>query len=134
MQKTYEGSCHCGAVRFEADLDLSAGTRKCNCSFCSKLRFWAALVPPQDFRLLQGEEFLRDYRFGYKVQHHFFCKRCGVSPFGRGFVEARGGDYIAINVAALDDLEPQALIEAPVSYLDGRNDNWRSAPAETRHL
>jgi hypothetical protein len=34
----------------------------------------------------------------------------------------------------LDDLDPAELIAAPVTFMDGRADNWWEAPAETRHL
>ena len=133
MKKTYQGSCHCGAVRFECDLDLMAGTSKCNCSMCRRGRYWKAIVKPDAFRLLQGEDALSDYSFGSHAIHHLFCSRCGVKPFGRANIEALGGLFYAVNLACLDATDEE-LASAPVQYEDGLHDKWEAAPEVTGHL
>jgi hypothetical protein len=131
--KTYHGSCHCGAVRYEADIDLALGTIKCNCSICSKMRFWAVQLAPGAFRLLQGRDSLREYRFHTRRDGHHFCGECGINVFSTGDGQ-RSGPFVAVTVSSLDDLPVADLLAAPVRHIDGRNDNWATPPAEIRHL
>ena len=133
MKKTYHGSCHCGRVRFEADLDLSTPTFRCNCTYCTKLRNWFAPADPGDFRLLSAESDLGDYQFGEKRIHHRFCRHCGIRPFGRVETEETGL-FFGIALATLDDAAPSELAAAPITYFNGREDDFESPPAETRHL
>jgi len=133
MRKTYHGSCHCGAVRFEADLDLSGETSKCNCSICRKARFWKAIARADELRLIAGADMLSEYSFRGFITH-FFCKRCGIKPFGRGHLEALGGTFYGVNLACLDDATDEELSEAPVVFQNGREDDWEHPPAETRYL
>jgi len=134
MLKTYRGSCHCGAVRFEAEIDLAAGTSRCNCSICAKQRAWGVIVKPDAFRLLAGQDSLGDYQWGMKVGHHHFCKVCGVRTHGQGDVPEIGGKYVGVAVSALDDVAPEDLAAAPVTYCDGLANAWWQPPAVTAYL
>ena len=131
--QTYHGSCHCGAIRYEADIDLAAGTIKCNCSICNKMRFWACVVPSARFRLVAGQDAVSEYRFHLKRDGHCFCRHCGINVWSTGDAPA-SGPFHAVTVASLDDMPVDDLVAAPVRYIDGRNDNWATPPAEIRHL
>lgn len=132
-QQTISGACHCGKVRIEADLDLAAGTNRCNCSICGKLRLWGAIARPQNFRLLAGEADLSSYEWGPKISTRMFCKHCGLHVFSRGHLEEIGADYCSINVAVLD-LAPAVLDSLPIRYFDGLHNNWETPPQHTKYL
>ena len=137
MKHTYHGSCHCKAVTFEADIDLDQGTGKCNCTFCWKQRMWNARnMQAGDFRLLSGEASLGDYSKSgdWGEGHHRFCTKCGIATHSHGSIKQMGGDFLSVHLSALDDLSVEALVSAPLQYMDGLHDNWQHAPRETRHL
>ena len=132
MLKTYNGSCHCGAVRFEAELDLTQPSYRCNCSICRRTRFWPAIATPERFRLLAGEGQLSEYRFNTRKNVHFFCKICGVRPFGVG-TETPVGTMYGVNLGCLVGVTEEELAAVPVVCVDGAAGRF-SPPEHFSHL
>jgi hypothetical protein len=118
--QTYRGSCQCGAVRFEADFNPSAGTTRCNCSICTKTAWWGMNVKPEAFRLVAGQEVLRDFS-RHEAMHARFCGVCGIRVFGHGNIPELGGAFYGVNLNCLDGAELSGI---PVRYLDGLHDTW----------
>jgi len=132
MLKTYRGRCHCGAVKFEAELDLTQSSYRCNCSICCRTRFWPAVARPEGFRLLSGEADLTQYLFNTRKNQHYFCRHCGVRAFGVG-TETPMGVMYGVNLGCLDDVSEEDLSRVPITYVDGRNDKF-AAPQYFAHL
>ncbi len=134
--KTYSGSCHCGAVRFQAELDLAAGMTRCNCSLCSKVRSWFVVASRERVRLIAGADAQTEYQWappgGRSFLHYRFCKTCGIRTFGMGGEETDAGGFWFVNVAALDGVSIDELADAPLRYVDGRNDRYDQPPEDTR--
>jgi hypothetical protein len=133
MLKTYRGSCHCGAVQFEADLDLTQPTFRCNCSICRRNRFWPAVAREGGLRLLAGSDKLTKYRFNTKKNEHYFCSVCGIRPYGIG-TETPIGRMYGVNLGCLEGISEEELSRLPITYVDGMHDRWQSAPEYTGHL
>jgi hypothetical protein len=114
--RRYKGSCQCGAVRYEATVDLD-NTLSCNCSRCGRLGSILTFTPEDQFTLLAGEDSLAEYLFNRHVIHHQFCKVCGVQPFSRG-KKPDGAMMIAINARCLEGVDPDTLNPKKV---DGRS-------------
>ena len=133
----YHGSCHCQAVRFEAEFDLAAGSNRCNCSLCSKARAWFLFVRADKFRLLEGEDMLTSYEWvppGHEAAGltYRFCSRCGIRLYATGELAQLGGRFYALHVPTLDDVDREALVNAPLNFIDNAHDRPDRAPADTR--
>jgi hypothetical protein len=114
------GGCHCGAVRFEAELsEPPVPALDCNCSVCSMTGFLHIVVPHEDFELVSGRGALKSYRFGTGTAEHLFCANCGVKSF---YQPRSHPDAWSVNANCLD--EP---VEVEVEQFDGRN--WGQAKA-----
>ena len=112
-RQIYSGRRHCGAVRFEVDLDHTVAC----CSICEMRGFRWAFVPRGDFRVIAGAEHLIEHRFHEHVIDHRFRPRCGVEPFA--FSEPEGRPTAMVDVRCREGVEMAAPPTA--SRFDGRS-------------
>ncbi|HEY0907358.1 MAG TPA: GFA family protein [Methylophilus sp.] len=112
----YEGSCHCGDVRFSVAGELTQ-LMACNCSICSRKGALMWFVPRANLLLLTPESDLASYTFGKHVIQHRFCPNCGIHVYGEAS-NPQGERMAAINVRCLSALDWSSL---PVKHYDGRS-------------
>jgi hypothetical protein len=112
----YHGSCHCGKVAFDVELQLDSAI-SCNCSICSRRGSLLAFAPRANLALLTPDGNLATYTFNKHVIKHRFCKTCGVLPFGEG-TDPKGVATVAVNIRCLENLD---LEKVKVVKWDGRS-------------
>ncbi|NES83072.1 MAG: GFA family protein [Moorea sp. SIO2B7] len=111
---TYEGGCHCSAVRFRVIVDKHEAL-DCNCSICRKKGFLHLIVLPENFTLLSGDDSLTTYTFNTNLAKHQFCSICGIHSFYR---PRSHPDKIDVNVRCLDG---EVLSRFKIEFFDGAN-------------
>jgi hypothetical protein len=98
------GACHCGAIRFAAELPLGlASARRCTCSICRMRGAVVVTGSITGFRLLEGADKLATYQFGTRIAEHHFCSACGIYTHHK---RRSNPEQFGINVASLDGLSP----------------------------
>ncbi len=117
----HRGGCHCGRVRFEVDAPAEVDVLECNCSVCRPVAYLHLIVPRDRFRLLQGEDALRTYRFGTGTARHLFCETCGVKSF---YVPRSHPDGYSVNARSLD---PGSIRALRIEPFDGAH--WERSAA-----
>lgn len=103
-QMHVNGSCHCGAIIFEADIDPEK-VRICHCTDCQQLSGTAfrVMVPcsESDFHLKTGEPkiYVKTAESG-KRRQQAFCGNCG-SPIYATADEPKGARSLGLRVGVL---------------------------------
>lgn len=111
----YNGSCHCGNIRFQVEGSLT-GAMSCNCSICQRKGSLLWFVPREHLHLATPDENASAYTFNKHAIKHRFCPTCGMHPYAEG-QDPKGKAMAAINVRCLEDVD---LATVPITHFDGR--------------
>ncbi len=104
----FQGSCHCGAVKFSVDAEMPKQAMSCNCSICRRKAMLMAFFPVAQFTLVQGEDAVETYAFNQHRLGHRFCKTCGIHAFAGG-IGPDGNEMRAVNLRCVPEADLDAL-------------------------
>jgi hypothetical protein len=102
---TYQGSCHCGAVRFELTAEIDH-VRVCDCSICRRRGALVFRVSGDQLTLRTPLEELALYQFHTRTAKDYFCKICGILPFRR---PRTAPEQWSVNVRCLEGIDLDAI-------------------------
>lgn len=104
----YQGSCHCGAVRFSYRGEPIERGLRCNCSMCARrgAMMTSEMIPSENFNIDAEEGALGLYQFGIKTAKHYFCKHCGIYTFHE---TARKVGHFRANIGCIEGVDSFAL-------------------------
>jgi hypothetical protein len=123
-KKLFHGSCHCGKIKYLANIDLAQGSGKCNCTFYLKNCFWSYKATTEDFEWTAGQDSSTKYSSNPMIGEYVFCKICGTMPFGVTKDSEWTKAGASIRLVTLDDISIAELSSIPVTYTNGRDDSW----------
>jgi hypothetical protein len=117
MSETYQGSCHCGAVKFSYSGEKIEKGLRCNCSICSRKGAMMSIevIPEDKLEILAKGDSLGLYQFGQKTAKHFFCRECGIYPFHE---TARFPGHYRVNLGCIDEID---TFELKFDVFDGKH-------------
>ncbi|MCD0503630.1 GFA family protein [Bordetella petrii] len=104
----FQGSCHCGAVRFTVNADAPTSAISCNCSHCRRKGFLLSFFLADVFTLDAGADALQSYQFNTHKIDHRFCRHCGTEPVAYG-ANPDGSAVRAVNLRCVPDIDLNTL-------------------------
>ena len=130
-QQQFQGSCHCGNIRFVFSTAKAAAElpkRACQCSFCRQHGRVSTSDPDGHLRVIIGNEAdVSRYRFGHRTADFLICRVCGLVPVV--ISEADGGTIGLVDVKMMPDF-PWSADELKAHDFDGETGDNRMARRE----
>jgi hypothetical protein len=130
--RTFQGSCHCGAIRGTLRATKPAAKlqlRSCQCSFCARHGTMTVSDPAGRATFEIERAALSAYQFGTRTGTSLICNRCGMYA---GVIVGDGGKvWSVLNVRGLAIPEFKGREAEPVVY-DGETPEARIARRKSK--